>query len=54
MKAHRFNFYRDGMEPEPSGMWILVNDLPAEVREQFVEARVQVGKPDDDDEDDDQ
>lgn len=37
MKATRFNFYRDGMEPERSGGWVRVSQLPKHVQDEFVE-----------------
>jgi hypothetical protein len=48
MKATRFNFYRDGMEPEKDGDWVRVDQLPRKVVEEFVEDRVSRGYSDDD------
>lgn len=38
-KATRFNFYRDGMEPEDRGDWIRARELPPEIRVKYVEAQ---------------
>lgn len=51
MKATRFNFYRDGMEPEKDGDWVRVDSLPQHVVSEFVEDRVARGYADDDEDD---